>query len=275
MWLRALGLLLLPLGFLGWGYANAVRDPVMRTASFAFQDWPTGARPIRVALIADPHLQGPDMPPARIARIAAQVALQKPDLILLAGDFVGDRALGTRIYSDAEIAAALRHFQAPLGTWAVLGNHDHWRDGASMRRALEAAGIPVLDNRAIRLGPLTLAGAGDQHTGHADIAALSRSVARLPGPTLLFAHSPDVVPRLPPRFGLVLAGHTHCGQIVLPLIGAIASSSNYGERYRCGIVREPGRITLAAAGLGASVLPLRYGAVPDWWMVTLGPVPRR
>lgn len=92
---------------------------------------------------------------------------------------------------------------------------------------------------------------------------------------MLFAHSPDVVPRLPPRFGLVLAGHTHCGQIVLPLIGAIASSSNYGERYRCGIVRELGRITLAAAGLGASVLPLRYGAVPDWWMVTLGPVPRR
>lgn len=84
MWLRALVLLLLLLGFLGWGYANAARDPVMRTASFVFQDWPTGARPIRVALIADPHLQGPDMPPARIARIAAQVALQKSDLILLA-----------------------------------------------------------------------------------------------------------------------------------------------------------------------------------------------
>jgi uncharacterized protein len=273
MWLRALGALLLVLfAFLGWGYANAVRDPVMRTASFAYPEWPMGARPIRVALITDPHLQGPDMPPSRIARIAAQIALQKPDMILLAGDFVGDRALGTRIYSDAEIAAALRHFRAPLGTWAVLGNHDHWRDGASVRRALEAVGIPVLDNRAIRVGPITLAGAGDPHTGNADIPALSRAAARLPGPILLFAHSPDVVPRLPPRFGLVLAGHTHCGQIVLPLIGAIASSSRYGERYRCGIIREPGRITLVGAGLGASVLPLRYGAVPDWWMVTLGPV---
>lgn len=276
MWLRALGtLLLLLLGCLGWGYANTVRTPVERRASYAFHDWPVGARPIRVALITDPHLQGPDMPPARIARIAAQVAARKPDLILLAGDFVGDRALGTRTYSDAEIAAALRHFRAPLGTFAVLGNHDHWRDGPSMRRALEAVGIPVLENRAIRVGPLTLAGVGDPHTGHADIPTLSRAAAKLPGPVLLFAHSPDVVPRLPPRFGLVLAGHTHCGQIVLPLIGAITSASNYGERYRCGIIREASRITVVGAGLGASVLPLRYGAPPDWWLLTLGPVPRR
>lgn len=275
MWLRALVLILLAsLALLGWGYGNIARDPIERRASFGFRDWPESAPPIRVALITDPHLQGPDMPPARIARIAAQVAAQRPDLILLAGDFVGDRALGTRDYDDTEIAAALRHFRAPLGTWAVLGNHDHWRDGPAMRRALEAVGIPVLDNEAVRVGPLTLAGAGDQHTGHADVAALARAVAKLPGPTLLFAHSPDVVPRLPARFGLVLAGHTHCGQIVLPLIGAIASASNYGERYRCGIVREAGRITLVSAGLGASVLPLRYGAPTDWWMVTLGPVAR-
>jgi len=271
---RALGLIVLgALAFLGWGYANNARDPIRREASFALADWPANAPPIRVALITDPHLQGPDMPPARIARIAAQVAAHKPDLILLAGDFVGDRALRTRDYSDAEIAAALRHFRAPLGTYAVLGNHDHWRDGPAMRRALEAVGIPVLDNRAIRVGPLTLAGAGDPHTENTDVAAVSRAAAKLPGPTLLFAHSPDVVPHLPPRFGLVLAGHTHCGQIVLPLIGAIASASNYGERYRCGLVREPGRLTLIGAGLGTSVLPLRYGAPPDWWLITLGPRP--
>lgn len=272
MGLRALGVIVLgALAFLAWGYANSVRDPIVRRASFAFADWPAQAPPIRVALISDPHLQGPDMPPARIARIAAQVAAQKPDLILLAGDFVGDRSLRTRDYSDAEISAALRHFRAPLGTWAVLGNHDHWRDGPAMRRALRAVGIPVLDNRAVRIGPLTLAGAGDTHTENENIPALVRSVARLPGPTLLFAHSPDIVPRLPPRFGLVLAGHTHCGQIVLPLIGAITSASNYGDRYRCGVVREPGRITVIGAGLGTSVLPLRYGALPDWWLVTLGP----
>jgi uncharacterized protein len=274
MGLRALGLIVLgALAFLGWGYANSLLDPTRREARFGVSDWPANAPPIRVALVTDPHLQGPDMPPARIARIAAQVMAQKPDLILLAGDFVGDRALRTRDYTDSEIAAALRHFRARLGTYAVLGNHDHWRDGPAMRRALEAVGIPVLDNRAIRIGPLTLAGAGDPHTENTDIAAVSRAAAKLPGPTLLFAHSPDVVPHLPPRFGLVLAGHTHCGQIVLPVIGAIASASEYGERYRCGVVREAGRITVVSAGLGTSMLPLRYGAPPDWWLVTLGPPP--
>lgn len=260
---------------LSWGYANAVSDPIRREARFAYRDWPVDAAPMRVALITDAHLQGPDMPPARIARIAAQVALQKPDLVLLAGDFVGSRKLGTREYSGAEIAAALRAFHAPLGTYAVLGNHDHWRDGPSMHRALDTVGIPVLDNRAVRIGPITLLGAGDDHTGNADIAALAHEAAQARGPMLLFAHSPDIVPRLPARLGLVLAGHTHCGQIVLPLIGAVASASRYGERYRCGIIREPGRITVVASGLGASVLPLRYGAPPDWWLVTLGGTARR
>lgn len=258
--------------FLGWGSANVLRDPVTREARFAYRDWPAAAPPIRVALIGDIHLQGPDMPPERVARLAALLAEKRPDLILLAGDFVGDRQLGTRRFSDAEIAAALRHFSAPLGVYAVLGNHDHWRDGPSMRRAIEQAGIPVLDNRAVRAGALALAGIGDIHTRNADVTAAARAAARLPGPTLVFTHSPDVVPRLPARFGLVLAGHTHCGQIVLPLVGALASASRFGERYRCGITREPGRITVVTSGLGASVLPLRYGAPADWWLLTLGPV---
>lgn len=260
---------------LGWGYANVVRDPVTREARLAFRDWPADAPPIRVALIGDVHLQGPDMPPARIARLAAQLAAQRPDIILLAGDFVGDRVLSTRAYSDAEIAAALRHFSAPRGVYAVLGNHDHWRDGPGIRSALEQAGIPVLDNQARRVGPLVLVGVGDVHTGNADVAAASRAAARLPGPTLAFTHSPDIVPQLPARFGLVLAGHTHCGQIMLPFVGAITSASRYGGRYRCGIVREGGRITVVTAGLGASVLPLRYGVPPDWFMITLGPETQR
>ena len=79
------------------------------------------------------------------------------------------------------------------------------------------------------------------------------------------AHSPDV----PGGWrGLVVAGHTHCGQIVLPLLGppiAVAA-----PRYRCGIVREAGRTTIVTAGTGTSVLPFRLGAPPDWWLLTVG-----
>jgi len=265
-------LLLLALAVPVLGYINATADPVVRRANVAFRSWPAGAPPVRVALLADIHVQGPDLSPERMARIAAQVNAQKPDLILIAGDFSGDRALRTRLYSEAEIAASLTTLKAPLGVYAVLGNHDHWRDGPAMQRAVAAAGIPVLVNRAVRAGPLTIAGADDIHTRHADIEALTRSAAALPGPTAVLSHSPDIAPLLPPRFGLVLAGHTHCGQIVLPLIGRLATASRYGERYACGMVREPGRTTIVSAGIGTSVLPFRFGAPPDFWIVTMGPL---
>lgn len=265
-------LLLLALAVPVLGYLNAVADPVVRHANVGFQSWPAGAPPIRIALLADLHVQGPDLSPARMARIAAQVNAQKPDLILIAGDFSGDRTLRTRLYSEAEIAASLKTLKAPLGVYAVLGNHDHWRDGPAMARAVSAAGVPVLANQAIRTGPLTLAGADDIHTGNADVEALARSAAALPGPTVVLSHSPDIAPLLPPRFGLVLAGHTHCGQIVLPLFGRIATASRYGERYACGMVREAGRTTIVSAGIGTSVLPFRFGAPPDFWIITIGPL---
>lgn len=253
-----------------WGFANAQADPVMRRGIVHMNDWPEHAAPLRIALISDVHVQGPDMPPERLARIVAQVNAQRPDLILLAGDYVGDRQLSTRLYPDAEIAAPLGRLVAPLGTWAVLGNHDHWRDKGSMAKALEKAGIRVLANSAARVGVLTLAGADDAFSDHADVAAVDRAAAALPGPTLLLTHSPDLVPQLPRRFGLVLAGHTHCGQIVLPLYGQLSSSSHFGDRYRCGLVREAGRSIFVTGGLGTSVLPFRFGALPEWWLITVG-----
>lgn len=265
-------LLLIALAVPVIGYRNATADPVVRHANAGFQGWPVDAPPVRVALLTDLHIQGPDLGPERMARIAAQVNAQEPDLVLIAGDFSGDRTLRTRLYSEDEIAAPLKTLRAPLGVFAVLGNHDHWRDGPAMKRAVIAAGIPVLANQAVRAGPLTIAGVDDIHTGNADIEALTRSAAVLPGPALVLSHSPDIAPTLPPRFGLVLAGHTHCGQIVLPLIGRIATASRYGERYACGMVRERGRTTIVSAGIGNSVLPFRFGAPPDFWIVTLGPL---
>jgi predicted MPP superfamily phosphohydrolase len=257
---------------LGLGYSNAIADPVVRHGAVRFAHWPAAAKPVRVALLADVHVQGPDLPPERMRRIVAQVNAQAPDLILIAGDFSGDRTIRTRLYSETEIAESLRGLRAPLGVFAVLGNHDHWRDGAAMARAVRAAGIAVLMNDAVRAGPLTIAGADDVHTRHADVTAMTRAAMALPGPALVLSHSPDIVPRLPPRFGLVLAGHTHCGQIVLPLYGRIATASRYGERFACGMVKESGRTVIVSAGIGTSVLPLRFGAPPDFWVIEIGPL---
>jgi predicted MPP superfamily phosphohydrolase len=265
---------LIGLGLALWGYANSLADPVRRDARLTLSGWPANAPPMRIALISDIHVQGPDMPPERVRRLATRVNAARPDLVLIAGDLVGDRMLATRWYDDAAVADAIAAFRAPRGVIVVLGNHDHWRNGQSLSAALRRRGVRVLANQAAAIGPLTLVGVNDIHSGHADIGASRAAADRVGGAPLVLTHSPDAVPMLPPQWRSVLVGHTHCGQIVLPLIGAPLVPSRYGQRYRCGIIREqgrePGRTIIATAGWGTSVLPLRFGAPPDWWLLTVG-----
>jgi len=273
MTIRCLFLFLLAAGLalLGWMYWSAVDDPVVRTAEVGLADWPAGERPIRAVLISDIHVAGPDMPPERLDRIVAQIATLHPDIVLIAGDLVGDKDLGTRTYSMAEIVAPLGHLRPRLGVVAVLGNHDHWRNAAEARTALEAVGIQVLDNEAAQVGPLAIGGLDDDFTGQDDLPATLDAMRRQTGARILLSHSPDPFPSVPAEVGLMLAGHTHCGQIRLPLIGAISTESRYGDRYACGRIDEGGKTLIVSAGLGTSILPLRLGARPDLWLVTIGP----
>ena len=267
--LVALGLLLL-----AWCYWSAVADPVVREADVQLPGWPGGAAPIRVVLISDLHVSAPDNPPERIARIVGQINALRPDLVLIAGDFLTEKSVSTRNYGADEIAAALAGLRPRLGTFAVLGNHDHWIDGPGMRRALAGRGIRVLVNEAVRAGPLVIGGLDDAFTGHNRDAATHAAMRRLPGARILLSHSPDPFATLPADIGLMLAGHTHCGQIRLPLIGALKTMSAYGQRYACGLVVENGRSLIVTAGLGTTGVPLRLLAPPDLWLVTVGPVRR-
>ena len=118
-------LMLLAAGILLVGYRQATADPVVRQARIGVVDWPKDQPPLRLVLISDVHVAGPDMPPARLARIVEGINSLSPDLVLIAGDFVSDKKLSTHQYSEAQATAPLRHLRASLGIVAVLGNHDH------------------------------------------------------------------------------------------------------------------------------------------------------
>ena len=255
---------------LGWGYWTAVSDPIVREARVDLPGFPAGQAPVRVALLSDFHVQGPDMPPERLARIVAQVNAQRPDLVLLAGDFVGDRTLGSQ-YPTNEVVAPLAGLRSRFGTIAVLGNHDYWRSGGEVRAALTRIGVRVLANQAVQAGPLVIGGLDDPRTNRNHDNETYAAMRALSGARVLLSHSPDPFATLPPDIGLMLAGHTHCGQIRIPLYGALTNDSAYGDRYACGFIEENGRKLIVTAGLGASILPLRLGAAPDFWMVTIGP----
>ncbi|MGQ5525212.1 metallophosphoesterase [Chitinimonas sp. PSY-7] len=271
--IRLLGVLVaLGLSVGGWAYWTAIADPVVREAVVALAGWPKGEPPITALLISDIHVAGPDMPPDRLVRIVAQINKLQPDIVLIAGDFISDKRTATRYYPMHEGVAPLAELKPRLGTFAVMGNHDHWRGTVEAHEALKAAGVRVLDNQAAVSGPLAIGGLDDAFTGQADLPATITAVRGLPGARILLRHSPDPFPNVPDDIGLMLAGHTHCGQIRLPIVGAIATMSDYGDRYVCGLIRENGRTLIVGAGVGTSILPLRLGAVPDMWLIRLGPV---
>jgi len=158
---------------------------------------------------------------------------------------------------------------------AILGNHDWWYDVNGVRKALGEVSIPLLENQAVHLGEegnrFWLAGLGDQ-IAHRISRNQFRGEDDLPGtlarvrtddPILLLVHEPDIFPRVPDKVALTLAGHTHGGQIRLPLLWPSFVPSAYGARYAYDHIAEDRRQMVVSGGLGTSIVPLRLGVPPE------------
>lgn len=270
-----------------FSYAFAVEPRfrlVTTTYRFTPPHWPKRNKPLRIAALADLHACEPWMPLARIEEIVRVANALKPDLVVLLGDYVaGIRRFRTGVVPMHDWSAALGKLEAPLGTYAVLGNHDWWTDAEAVRQALSTRGIPVLENEARRLtapdgGAFWLAGLGDQlarirgrdgFEGVHDLGKTMRAVTD-EAPVILLAHEPDIFPEVPDRVSLTLCGHTHGGQVRLPFLGAPVVPSRFGQRYAYGHIVEAGRHLVVSAGLGCSVLPVRFGAPPEIALLELG-----
>jgi len=280
------------LGGYAFGYEPRVRLAVTRYAP-AVPNWPR-ALSLRVAVLTDIHTGGFAMPIERLEQIVEATNALQPDLILLLGDFITGRD-SRHVVLSGLTANALSFLAAPLGTYAILGNHDWWDDPLAQRRkdgptvvgvALDKVGIPVLENDAVRLvhldQPFWLAGLGDmlafivRRTGAMSYAFngrddLEKTLGRVTdgAPVLLMAHEPDIFPRVPARVSLTLSGHTHGGQVRLfgwsPIV-----PSEFGNRYAYGHVVEQDRHLIVSAGLGTGTLPVRFGVPPEIVLLTLG-----
>lgn len=265
------------------GYAFAVEPGfLLRVQPYALTPpaWPPGLR-LRIAAIADLHAGEPYMPLKRIEHIVAAANDLKADLIVLLGDYVAGPGVRMRHVPSKDWARVLSRLEAPLGVHAILGNADWWDDAVTCRRALGRAGIPILENDAVRLvhngQGFWLAGLGDQITFIEDgederpVADLDATLAalRTDEPAILLAHEPKIFAGLTDRFALTLAGHTHGGQIRF-LGWSPISADSYGNRYAYGHVVEDGRHLIVSGGLGLSKLPVRLGVPPEIVLVELG-----
>ena len=120
-----------------------------------------------------------------------------------------------------------------------------------------------------RSHPLWIAGVGDAFTRP---AAITRALAPVPegAPVIVLTHNPDLFVRVPPRVLLTLAGHTHGGQVNLPVLGRLIVPSHYGDRYAIGHVREEDRDLFVSPGIGTSIIPLRFRVPPEISLLTVG-----
>lgn len=249
---------------------DTMRAPVVERLVVTTNALPPGTKPVTIALLADIHVAGPDMPPKRLTDIVAQVNALQPDLVAIAGDLVSEKRTATKVYSAAEVVAPLGQLAAPLGVVVVPGNHDHWFDWN--RLAAELARYPqitVLRNQAAQRGPLVIGGVDDDFTDRADLPATIAAMPRGAGARIMLTHSPDIFPQVPVDVDAVLAGHTHCGQIAWPWGGAPATMSEYGDIYACGVTRQHGKVLVTSAGLGTSLLPVRLFTHPEIWLITV------
>ena len=247
--------------------------------------WPALDKPLRMAVISDVHACEPWMPVARISEIVETANALKPDITVLLGDYVAGLAhYRTGVVRMSEWGPLLAQLKAPLGTYAILGNHDWWTNAHAVRTTLQNNGIPVLENEARFIQPKAgpgfwLAGLGDQLAipkgrGRYDgVHDMPRTLAHIKddtAPAILLAHEPDIFPKVPDRFGLTLSGHTHGGQVKLPLIGRPIVPSRFGQRYAYGHVVEGSRNLIVSGGLGLSNFPVRFGVPPEVVLVELG-----
>ncbi len=243
--------------------------PVVRRLDLHVRDWPAQAPPMRLVLLSDLHVAVPGDSIAHLTHVVARVNALHPDLVLLAGDYLSTKSYLMAPASTAQAIAPLAALRARLGTVAVYGNHDH-ADRDAVAAALAAARITLLDNRALRRGPLAILGISDAATGLDREAPVLAQAAAIGGVPVVLTHSPDAFAQLPGLSALLLAGHTHCGQVSFPLIGAPMLDLRHGRHYGCGIVRDPTSIAVVTAGLGTSNLPIRLGAPPDLWVIDIG-----
>ena len=264
-------------------YAAAIEPEGLTVTRYALTPpgWPAG-RKLTVTVIADLHAGGPDMQLEHIRRIVDRANALKSDVVLMLGDFIASYRFAINKVPDLVWAAELKRLKAPLGSFAILGNHDWWHDLDGVRNALAGVNIPILENDAVMLGPegqkFWVAGIGDQIAiplGHGrfrgvDDLPLTMSRITTDDPVLLMVHEPDIFPHVPPRVALTLAGHTHGGQIRLPFIWPHFVPSRYGARYAYGHVVERDRHLIISGGLGTSIIPARLGVPPEIVHIELG-----
>jgi len=247
----------------------------VRSYAFGVPWLPDGLDSLRIAHVSDTHL-GPFISRRFLEGVMEQVNEHQPDLVFLTGDYVHRHP---SFIGDA--IGLLEMLQPRIGTVAVLGNHDHWEGADACRAAFARTGIPLLDQHRVFLTArglsetmpsgegLCIAGVGDLWEDTVDFGAVLGDVP-WEMQRLVLSHNPDTALMTNrERVDIMFAGHTHGGQVVLPVAGVPVSVSRHGDRFQGGLCEGNGFPVIVSRGIGLAGIPVRFRVPPEFGIITL------
>lgn len=265
---------LLALGVAIWASMIEPARLVEREHALTVPHWPARCDGLRIDVVADTHTGSPHNGLDNLDRIVQRLIASDAPVVLMAGDYVIlSVLLGTYVPGD-QVAERLRPLTAVKPVYAVLGNHDWWKGGPEISRAFAAAGVHMVDNRAVPVAVgqcrFWLAGLGDLLEGDPDVPG---TYAAIPAdaPVIALTHEPDLLPFIPASTALTVAGHTHGGQLYPFADTWSAGPGRFepGSPLLNGWISDGERQLFVSPGIGTSILPMRLGVPPEISRLTL------
>ncbi len=252
---------------LGKGFYNTTASQVeLVRVAVRIRNLPAPLRGLKLGLLTDFH-SSLIVPRSSIEAAGRLVMAEKPDVIVLTGDFISG---STKFLSGSvgqfnneyltHCVDALSPLKAPLGIYGVLGNHDFWSGPEAVAAICEAftkrLGVVWLRNRSVEIrkggSSFHLLGVDDYWEASCSLAAACKGVDR-DAVRILLSHNPDInddIALMREPIDLVLSGHTHGGQVVVPWVGQPVMPSKFGQKYRAGLVADGDRQTYVSRGVG-------------------------